>query len=223
MWTLHNFPFSILNKLTVTTRFLWLGYETVLSFQTEVAFSSKLNVLLTYQICSKELAHPIGTNTHLGHIPHSLVYRICPANVFCKYSTTTVELRSLWRSIWCKLHSNPFSCSRDTLQRMDPEIFVCRLQFELRFSTCTLPICTGQRPISLYFNIVCGLHFKVLRSKSFGIASNTNKGTHACKPQKLCSVNICKLHLIFLSCQQTFQSSVADYLYERIGKSLLQT
>ena len=196
----------------------------MLSFQTEVAFNSKLNVLLTYQICSKELAHPIGTNTHLGHIPHSLVYRICPANVFCKYSTMTVELQSLWRSIWCKLHSNPFSRSRDTLQRMDPEIFLCA-DFGLSyFSTCTLPICTGQRPISMYFNNnVCGLHFKVLRSKSFGIASNTNKGTHARKPQKLCSVNICKLHLIFLSCQQTFQSSVADYLYERIGKSLLQT
>ena len=42
-------------------------------------------------------------------------------------------------------------------------------------STYTLPICTGQKPISLYFNDnFCVLHFKALRSnlkKSSGIAT----------------------------------------------------
>ena len=35
--------------------------------------------------------------------------------------------------------------------------------------------------------------------------------------------NICKLHLIFLSCQPTFQSSVADYLYERRNRKVFVT
>ena len=55
--------------------------------------------------------------------------------------------------------------------------------------------------------------------------SNTNKGTHAFKPQKLCSVNKqhllqLQLHLSFLSSQQTFQSSIADYLGEKKQESL---
>ena len=35
--------------------------------------------------------------------------------------------------------------------------------------------------------------------------------------------NICKLHLIFLSCQPTFQSSIADYLYERRNRKVFVT